>query len=344
MKEMRKRFGILLAATLILACFINLPVEAANKEYTYTLRFFTGQRGSFGDKKTILTLSSSEATVELNSDGVLVCKGLKLGDTVQFNLNSVVLNNESKYYVKGIRESGKDNNTAVSNLYFVMGGEDVDGDTDFVVAYGLRGNMVAYTVSYVDVDGNELAPPDIYYGNVGDKPVVAYLYVDGYQPQAYNLTKTLSQNEAENVFRFIYTSLADLGIEETVTTEVIPGTQESVVNVIEGEAGAGGNDGIDGGGPAAGGQDGTTLDDQQVPLGTIDLDNQTEDGVYIEEPSVPLADMKFQLGPIEVDAKKLLVTLVIVAAVAVMAVASFWFWRPYRKKEKKNEKDVARPL
>lgn len=332
MKEMKKRFGILLAATLIIACFINLPVEAAGKEYTYTIRFFAGQRGSFGDKKTILTLSNSKATVELDKDGVLICKGLKPGDTVKFNLNSVVLNNESKYYVKGIRESGKDNNT-VGDLVFT-----VNGDMDYVVAYGLRGNMVAYTVSYVDVDGNELAEPDVYYGNVGDKPVVAYLYVDGYQPQAYNLTKTLSQNEAENVFRFIYTSLADLEITETVTTEVIPGTQESIVEVIEGEEGA---DGVDGGGPANG-QDGTTLDDQQVPLGTIDLDNQTEDGIYIEEPTVPLADMKFQLGPIEVDARKLLITLVIVTAVAAIAIASFWFWRPYRKKEKNDEKDVTR--
>lgn len=335
MKEMKKRFGILLAATLILACFINLPVEAADKEYTYTVRFFAGQRGSFGDEKTILTLSSSEATVELNSDGMLICEGLKLGDTVKFNLENVVLSNESKYYVKGIRESGKDNNT-VGDLVFT-----VNGDMDYVVAYGLRGNMVAYTVSYVDADDNELAPPDTYYGNVGDKPVVAYLYIDGYQPQAYNLTKTLSQNEAENVFRFIYTSLADSEIEETVTTEVLPGTQESVVEVIQGEEGADGGDGIVGGDGLG---DGTALDDQQVPLGTIDLDNQTEDGIYIEEPSVPLADMKFQLGPIEVDAKKLLVTLVIVAAVVVMAVASFWYWRPYRKKVKNDEKDVTRPV
>ena len=29
------------------------------------------------------------------------------------------------------------------------------------------------------------------YGNVGDKPVVAYKYIDSYIPQAYALTKTL---------------------------------------------------------------------------------------------------------------------------------------------------------
>ena len=40
--------------------------------------------------------------------------------------------------------------------------------------------MTSYTVNYVDENGNELAPSRTYYGNVGDRPVVAYLYMDGY--------------------------------------------------------------------------------------------------------------------------------------------------------------------
>ena len=45
--------------------------------------------------------------------------------------------------------------------------------------------------------------------------MVAYHYIEGYQPQAYNLTKTLSKNEAENVFTFVYEPVP----EDTVTTE-----------------------------------------------------------------------------------------------------------------------------
>ena len=45
--------------------------------------------------------------------------------------------------------------------------------------------------------------------------MVAYHYIEGYQPQAYNLTKTLSANEAENVFTFVYQPVP----EDTVTTE-----------------------------------------------------------------------------------------------------------------------------
>lgn len=34
--------------------------------------------------------------------------------------------------------------------------------------------------------------------------MAAFAYIEGYEPQAYNLTRTLSVNEAENVFTFVY--------------------------------------------------------------------------------------------------------------------------------------------
>ncbi len=78
----------------------------------------------------------------------------------------------------------------------------VNGDRDFVVAYGIQGDMVGYTVNYRDVDGNELAPSRTYYGNVGDKPVVAYLYMENYNATGFGTDKTLVSNDAENVFNF----------------------------------------------------------------------------------------------------------------------------------------------
>lgn len=56
--------------------------------------------------------------------------------------------------------------------------------------------------------GNALLESDTYYGNPGERQYVSSRYVDGYVPQALNLVKTLSVNEAENVFTFIYTSTA----------------------------------------------------------------------------------------------------------------------------------------
>ena len=99
-------------------------------------------------------------------------------------------------------------------------------DADYVVAYGIKGNMVAYTVNYQDASGKSLAESQTFYGNVGDKPVVAYRYVENYIPDALALTKTLSDNESENVFTFTYTPGATDRIVETTTTvtTTVPGT------------------------------------------------------------------------------------------------------------------------
>lgn len=68
-----------------------------------------------------------------------------------------------------------------------------------------------------------------FYGNVGDKPVVAYTYIDGYTPEYRNLTKTLSANAAENVFTFNYLPYETV----TVTTpgQTITNTTEQTVTV-----------------------------------------------------------------------------------------------------------------
>ena len=49
----------------------------------------------------------------------------------------------------------------------------------------------------MDTDGNKLAESRTYYGNVGDEPVIAYLYIDGYIPDSYNQTGKLSSNASE---------------------------------------------------------------------------------------------------------------------------------------------------
>ena len=323
MEKMRKRFGVLLIAALIFICFPAVPAKAAPGDYTYTIRLYSGQQGTFANGQRVLTY-----------------EGLSYGSTVTFNPNdgNVVLNNGSKYYIKGIRESGRDNNTVSSRSFTVV------GDRDYVVAYGLRGNMVAYTVNYVDITGSALAPSETYYGNVGDKPVIAFMYIDGYQPLAYNLTKTLVENEAENEFTFVYELLTGAQPSTTVTRQIGSETGRSMVEVIEGASDRRtDSDQIDNL------QDGTADSDANAtsmaePQDTIDLDDMDLDGIFLEDPAVPLADMKFKLGPIEVDARTLLILCVIIIAATVIAAASYWFWKPYRKKDKNEEEDAAQPV
>lgn len=214
----------------MLFSFSLLQVLAA-EEYTYTVTFYAGNRGTFTGIDGLSVVGTGDAKISNQGDKVVV-SGLKTGDIVSFDLQqgAVSLGDEIKYYVKGVRLSGRDNDTVDRSAFYV------DSDEDYVVAYGIKGNMVGYTVRYEDEEGRELAPSRTCYGNIGDKPVVAYLYVENYTPQALALTKTLSANEAENVFTFVYrsgeTEVVTIPGETVTVTTVVPGTTTTQTTVI----------------------------------------------------------------------------------------------------------------
>lgn len=187
MKAVKKLLVLLMV--LCLFCAFTVPAYAAGEEYTYRVRVYAG-RDAEG----------------LPGGGLLYDKtGFKPGDHVSITDVGVSLPADSKYYIMGLREAGKDNSEAVK------GAPEVQGDMDLVVAYGIKGNQVEYTVNYV-IAGTDtpLLPSETFYGNIGDYMVAAYRYVEGYQPQAYNLGRTLSDDPSANVYTFEYTSLAEL--------------------------------------------------------------------------------------------------------------------------------------
>lgn len=206
----KKKHGNLMArlsAAFLAACLaasLSIPAYAAERTYKITLS--TGNRGSTGDTSVLVSVQDGGDgyNIAKGADKITV-SGLPAGARVSFDVaaDGAVAVTDSKYYVKGIRESGKDT-SSVEQAASIL----IDGDQEYVVAYGVKGELVAYTVSYIGPNGEQLAPSRTYYGNVGDKPVVAYLYIDGYTPQAYNLTKTLAADEAENVFAFRYSKNA----------------------------------------------------------------------------------------------------------------------------------------
>lgn len=254
MKKWMKKLPML-ALALILFMQVFLPaVKPAEARYTYTVRIYAGQQG----------LISGGEYVEYT--------GLDYGARVNFNLRDVTLRDGSKYYVKGIRPAGRDNNTV--GLTSIP----VEGDSDWVIAYGLLTDAVMYTVEYVDTDGNELASPEQYYGNVGDKPVIAFLYFENYRPNAYNLTGTLSSDASKNVFRFVYTRIPT-GEEtgENLGTPERPNINPGGIPVVPAEVIP------DAPVPAAPG--GEEIPEEDVPL------TPTEDLVDIDDPDVPLAGL-----------------------------------------------------
>ncbi len=190
----------------------------------------------------------------------------------QWNPNDYSVNvTDSKYYFKGWHRAGQEG--------VLEGAQDITEDVDFVATFGIKGDQVKYTVNFVDASGATLAASKEFYGNVGDKPVVAYVYVEGYQPQAYNLTKTLDADETQNVFTFTYS--VETPIEETT---IVPGEGGTAGGGAaaggEGAAaggGAGTAEGTTGGEGAAAGGEGTAIDEGTTPstqpAEIIDLDD-----------------------------------------------------------------------
>lgn len=233
MKKIVKGWRVVFTSLMTLCLVLGLfPVNTLAEEYTYQVTFYSGNQGTFNGTEGLSVdnhSSGSQYAVEENGDEITVI-GLKQGDIVSFDVQAgaVQMSDDSKYYLRGIRQSGRDNDTVQTSAF------RVDGDAEYVLAYGIRGNQTGYTVNYQDAQGNELAPSRTYYGNVGDKPVVAYLYIEDYNPQTLALTRTLSENEAENVFTFVYTPVPTEVITEpgdtitntTTVTETVPGTTD----------------------------------------------------------------------------------------------------------------------
>ena len=211
---------------------------------------------------------------------------------------------ESKiYYAKGLRLSARDNSLAIQS-----GTIEVSEDAEYVVAYVIKGEQVKYTVKYQKANGEKLANDDVFYGNIGDKPVVAYKYIDGYAPQTFGFTKTLVQNEAENVFTFVYDKVPTQSTKEVVTEEteynyVTVGGETIIVNgggtasnVTGGGAGAGGDADANAEDAAGAGEETVIpgideseivdLDDEETPLANVEVDGDSAEdssssvGVY----------------------------------------------------------------
>lgn len=350
MKMIKK---ILSALAVFCLSFSLLAVNAHAADtggYTYTVTIYAGNQGLFTENLQLFvdhTRSGNTRQSEVRVEsGIVTVANLAKDDivTVDLQTDALQLHENSRYYVKGIRRSGRDNNTVATSIF------QVDRDTDYVVAYGVQGDMVAYTVNYQDAAGNELLPSNTYYGNVGDKPVVAYRYIEGYEPENLALTKTLVTNEAENVFTFVYTPVGEggvvtrqVGTPETTTTtvtEMLPGTvTTTTVTTTEPGGGDDAGDAAANEGAATAEEEApaedageeeaaplTQIGDEEVPLANQDLKD-------LDDEEVPTSDI--QLDKMVKKGLPLAACIGIAAAAAVALVVLFVFVKK-RKGKKGN--------
>ena len=319
MKKWERLLVSLLTVSMTLGASTMSVMADDTTPYTYKVTLSAGNKGT------------------INGQNKIEQTNIASGSTVTFNLNDIQVTDD-KYYVKGIRLSGRDNNETLAAPSFT-----VDKDADYVVAYGIKGNMVAYTVNYQDASGKSLAESQTFYGNIGDKPVVAYRYIENYIPDALALTKTLSDNESENVFTFTYTPGATDRIVETTTTvtTTVPRTATPAGAAgTTGSAGttgaaAGTGTGTTAGGTAAGGTTaggttaggtttggtagGTTNADNSQDTTAKDKDTATSEDEQTPKSLVDLDDEDTPKG--NIDAKDKTSKTPIAAGIGIIVVA-----------------------
>ena len=348
---MKKSLKYFAAALIMVVSIFSQSTNAKAFSYTYTVSFSAGGQGSINGGIQVRKASGNSSSVSIESKGdKVVVNGLEYGDVISCDAQgNVSLNENSKYYVKGIRLSGRDNNTVAQSAFLVS------GDQDYVVAYGIPGELAEYTVNYVDANGNKLADSKTYYGNVGDEPVIAYLYIDGYIPSSYNQSGKLVSDASKNVFNFVYnraaTNMADNGNggdNGAGANGAAGGANGAGANGAAGGANGAGTNGAAGGANgagangAAGGANGAGANgaaDVVVPDGQ----NNPQDGeaapeaqpnTTIEDQQTPQAansDNTHQIEPDKVPLGKLIsesgmVVPITVGALGVVAILALMFF------------------
>jgi len=188
MKTLKKIFALVFVLALMLTLCANAFAEPAESTM-YKVRLYAGNIGTVKGGTVFET---------------------EVADGDWFTIDREWINvTDNRFYAKGARLSGLDNSYYTAfNPDSGLVSFQVTKDTDFVIAYGMKSTAVQYVVSYLHVTTRiNLLPPQIFYGNVGDKPVVAFQYVENYRPQALAITKTLTADPTQNVFEFLYTPL-----------------------------------------------------------------------------------------------------------------------------------------
>lgn len=164
-----------------------------------------------------------------------------------------------KYYFKGFHISGQMEETK-TDVFKPIGAFDVKEDTIVVATYGVAKTLTNYYVNYVDTDGNVLLPRRTFQGNIDDKPVISYEYIEGYLPNTYNYTGTITDASIKALeVIFIYTRIPGGGGSGE--------GGEDVTYIYEGVPGGGGTGGGGGTTPTP------STPDIPTPADIIDIDN-----------------------------------------------------------------------
>lgn len=309
MKKMCK----FLTALLMLALLTGLcPTSVFAEEYTYKVTLYAGNQGELNEQAVSVKAGSGSSPEVIYGKDKIVIDKLKAQDRVSFHYQEGVTIKDSeeagKYYVQGIRRSGRDNDdSTVTELSFA-----VEEDADYVVAYGIKGDMIGYTIDYVKRGTSEkLIPSRTYYAKSGDKVVVSAPNIDGYVPNAYAQTMTVTSER--NHFTFEYR-------EGEVQIVQLPGETITTIVTRPGTAGAGtAGAGAGAAGEDAGAAEGTTVTDGEEDTTTVEDEEVPQDLVDLDDEEAPKANIKLDREEVKKGFPVAAGIAVSVAAVAALA-------------------------
>ena len=229
MKNSKRFLGAFLSLICILSLAFAYPVNV-KANYTYTVNLVIGdvENSSFDESAITITDKSGNAKSDYNIDAVkrksstgesvdfkLAISNLSYKDRISFDAAKLVkLGADSKYYVKGMRISGSDENVNPNGNTNVT--IEVTSDDTYVVAYGV-GKIIPYKVQYLGEKDEALYEEETLYGAEGEEIVVPARHIPDYKPDVIEKKLPLVK---DTVVVFKYTRL-----EPTVVTEVTTKTE-----------------------------------------------------------------------------------------------------------------------
>ena len=138
-----------------------LAQETDETGYTYTVRLSAGNQGELtGEGITVVRGDDNvnpEGTSVRREGNMMVVSGLQYDDKVYIIPGDAAKATDERYSIRGVRRSGRDNSEAVQST------GSIASDMDYVIAYRVSGDMVRYTVQYLDAAGNNLLPSDNFF-------------------------------------------------------------------------------------------------------------------------------------------------------------------------------------
>ena len=336
---MKKKVFQIAAAVCTGMLLSTTPVLAA--EYTVTLR--PGSIAQFSEEFKSAYVNTYGATVTEKTGSIKV--KLNPGESIP------MLPDDGDLVYK---DSAKGRYTMNTDWY--PDTNVVTGNESFVVKYDALVNAVEYKVRYVDrQSGEDVAPPVITQGNAGQSYTYYSQQIADYVCDVQSQTLTLAES-GDNVITFEYTSTKEPEVNRVevpgdtiIQEERVPGTTTVIDQTTTAGTTTGGQAGATG--DAAGNQPaGTTgdtaadnaagnttagtetIEDEDVPLGQVDLDeDDTANGAEDSE-NVEIEDEDVPLGQKDLEEDKNTLPLVAGGAVVIIAGAGAG-WYFYRKRK-----------